>query len=97
MIIVNFQKAFVERFSSSPFMSLQTMPFPGTVSSGTVSSGTVSSGTVSSDTVSYGTALSGAGMPSCHLHAGDARLLSCIIHNSDCSGECDFAQHFPVT
>ena len=87
MIIVNFQKAFVERFSSSPFMSLQTMPFPGTVSSGTVSSGTVSSGT----------ALSGAGMPSCHLHAGDARLLSCIIHNSDCSGECDFAQHFPVT
>ena len=92
MIIVNFQKAFVERFSSSPFMSLQTMPFPDTVSSGTVSSGTVSS-----DTVSYGTALSGAGLPSCHLHAGDARLLSCIIHNSDCSGECDFAQHFPVT
>ncbi len=82
MIIVNFQKAFVERFSSSPFMSLQTIPFPGTVSSGTVSSGT---------------ALSGAGMASCHLHAGDARLLSCIIHHGDCSGERDFAQHFPVT
>lgn len=82
MIIVNFQKAFVERFSSSPFMSLQTIPFPGTVSSGTVSSGT---------------ALSGAGMASCHLHAGDARLLSCIIHYGDCSGERDFAQHFPVT
>lgn len=87
MIIVNFQKAFVERFSSSPFMSLQTMPFPGTVSSGTVSS----------DNVSSGTALSGAGMASCHLHAGDARLLSCIIHHGDCSGERDFAQHFPVT
>ena len=82
MIIVNFQKAFVERFSSSPFMSLQTIPFPGTVSSVTVSSGT---------------ALSGAGMASCHLHAGDARLLSCIIHHGDCSGERDFAQHFPVT